>query len=427
MDNRKRPANNQGSEGLELTVVLHWKPEQVPLEKLIYMPSLQRGLLAKTSRLSADIPQKIRHFSIPSDQISRIYRNRAILDSALNITLEKETFRGQKPNDLFIYARKLEEKYSADISRMRLFLDELLLTPGDFISKTHDLLYLVKNFSKEELFEPGKMLQGVRTSIPAGLEELIEEFREIPTEDRSKQVLAGWLLHFAVLHSLPSEALAARLIHRLYLRSVNCDADNLLFFLPELLSQQIQYRKIAEQLKYKDWQSFRKSDLSAILNFGLKIQLESLERTNDMLREIYQGIVEYEDMTPRQRNMVNYFFEEAFRNGRPETTNLNPRQQKIIELIHERHFISTKDLSLLFRVNRKTIQRDFTELLDLGIVRAMGFGSALRYTVPIRLKLHQKLESYQNVNLGEQMLQISLFGTSQETKKPAAIMQQALF
>src|SRR5690606_12935187 len=129
--------------------------------------------------------------------------------------------------------------------------------------------------------------------------------------------------------------------------------------------------------------------------------------------------IEFEDLTPRQRNMVNFFFDEGFLFEKQDISQLNERQQKIMDLVYENHLVSTKDLSLIFRCNRKTIQRDFNELQETQLVRQMGNGADLRYTVNIKTKPHAKLERLQNIRLGEVPVQISLFGDSSESTKKA--------
>lgn len=407
------------------------KPEAI-IRPLAENPVLRQNLLLRAAKLCADIPAKISHFQLPEEKVENIYLHRALLDAATNVSIEKENLRNFTPSDLFGYAQKLEKKYSGDISLLRLITDNLVRSKLDMVSRINAACFYIKNFNNPSNSDLARTEMNVAPMFQAPLEDFIHELAHFAGEaNPSERILGGWLLHFAILNALSSEPhyqILARLAHKVYLQETGLGATGLLFLSPELLPQQQNYKKTVEQLKYRKWESFTGSDPARLFNFGLSVQVQALENTNELLQNVYHEMVEYDEMTPRQRNMVNYFFDEGFKSDRPETAGLNERQQKIIELIYERHFISTKDLSLIFRVNRKTIQRDFNELLDMNLVRAMGNGSALRYSVPIRMSPNPTLQKFQNVNLIENVLQISLFDSqSPKTTKPEAMHQRALF
>ncbi|MDX5321391.1 MAG: DeoR family transcriptional regulator, partial [Bacteroidota bacterium] len=270
-------------------------------------------------------------------------------------------------------------------------------------------------------FENQDITPNLENPLRDWVRELNQEASHYSGEEK---ILASWLIHYAVLCSYPAlkrYTVFARFAQLLFLKIHGLDGLGLLSLNLGLLPQQSIYKRACDQFKLKDTADLLNSDLTQFLNQCLEIHCAALQEANSHLRELYQDQIEYEDFTPRQRNMVNYFFDEGYKINKPETSHLNERQQKIIDLIFENHFSSTKDLSLIFRVNRKTIQRDFTELLDMGMVRQMGNGAALRYTVHIKDKPHARLEKLQNIRLGEVPVQISLFGEPEFHKKTPTI------
>lgn len=324
------------------------------------------------------------------------------------------------PDELFAYAGRLEEKYAGDISQLKFFADHLRTNDG-FSMAMERALHLFRHFDEQE--EVMRFFE--EQQPPFQLEGLLKTwFRELSEQSfsysPSEHILASWLVHFAVLSGMPSlkrHTVLARFAQNLYLKTVGMDACGLLSMNMAILPHQSMYKRACDQFRFKGTEDILSSDMNNLVLLGLRIHEAALRESNIQLRDIYQDQIEFEDLTARQRNMVNYFFDEGFQYEKPGTNGLNERQQKIIDLVYENHFVSTKDLSLIFRCNRKTIQRDFTELLDSGMVRMMGNGAALRYTVNIRTRPNSALERLQNIRLSELPTQISLFGEDAGSKK----------
>jgi DeoR/GlpR family transcriptional regulator of sugar metabolism len=58
--------------------------------------------------------------------------------------------------------------------------------------------------------------------------------------------------------------------------------------------------------------------------------------------------------------------------------------------------VSTKELVSEFECNRKTIQRDFTHLLELNLVKVIGQGSALKYSLNLDNQNNNPISQYQS-------------------------------
>lgn len=383
-------------------------------------PKFNRDLLDRTVAMALAIPQKQKHFGLHGKNLEERQTRQSILECAINVSLEQENFRNMQADELFAYASRLEEKYSGDISQLKFFSDHLSSEDG-FYSALERATFLFRNFDDQEevmrFFENQTFSPVLENPLRDWMRELSNESYDYSNQEK---ILASWFVHFAILSSLPAlkrHTVLARFGQYLYLKSQGLDALGLLGMNMAILPHQAMYKRAVDQFKFKVTADLLQSDMNNLVQLGLDIHLQALQNANLNLREQYQEAIEYEDLTPRQRNMVNYFFDEGFHLTKPETSHLNERQQKIIELIYENHFSSTKDLSLIFRCNRKTIQRDFTELLDMGMVRQMGNGAALRYTVHIKNKPYAKLERMQNIRLSEVPVQMNLFGDSEGHKK----------
>ncbi len=394
-------------------------------------PRFDKESLLKLARLAELIPQKLNHFQLDEKQLADQRHRRQLIDAAVNVSLEHENFRNLQADELFNYATRLEEKYAGDIGQLK-FLQDHLYTADGFYPALERAYYLFRHFDEQEevmrFFEKQESTHGLENPLRDWMRELDREAGEM---DVNEKVLASWFVHFSILCSLPAlkrHAVFARFAQTLFLNLHNLDGAGMLGISYGILPHQSIYKKAGDQLRFRGTDDLPHCDLSNLLSLAMNIHLQAMREANTNLRDLYQDMIEYEDMTPRQRNMVNFFFDEGFLLQKPDTASLNERQQKIIDLIYENHFVSTKDLSLIFRCNRKTIQRDFTELLDMGLVRQMGNGAALRYTVSLKNNYFNPMERLQNIRLGEIPVQISLFGDSGSNKKvPDAQSQPGLF
>jgi predicted HTH transcriptional regulator len=120
-----------------------------------------------------------------------------------------------------------------------------------------------------------------------------------------------------------------------------------------------------------------------------------LGRLKDLLRNYFRQQVDFDKLNPRQKNIMNYVFERGYKLKEIDDSILNKRQKLIMYIVQHRGFISTKELVNEFDCNRKTIQRDFQLLLDLGLVKSIGAGAGLRYCINLQEKGNPLMEKYQ--------------------------------
>lgn len=132
------------------------------------------------------------------------------------------------------------------------------------------------------------------------------------------------------------------------------------------------------------------------ISFGMQIFANQILRLKTLLRTYFRRQVEFDKLGPRQKNIMNYVFEHGYLLKEYDDNVLNQRQKLIMYIIQHRGFISTKELVSEFECNRKTIQRDFTTLLELNLVKVIGKGAGLKYAVNVTEHKHKYLNKYQS-------------------------------
>ncbi len=389
------------------------------LEQYLNRLNEPSGALSQIVTLTKRIPEKILHFKLPEDKLIDLKSRSSILDSALNAALDREHIRNFDAKSLFDFASKLEEKYSGEIAQLKFFLDQVDQHNSLMEAQAAAMYFVRHRESHEELMR----LKEAPASTSSIDRPIADWLMELESEQWSleEKVMASWFLHFGVLNVLGEEkdaALMARVMQWVYLQKSGIGSAGHLYLGLEFMREQSLYRQVCDQMKFKGNNALFTADLTNQYRFGLSMHSAAIQRLNRDLLQVYQSELEFDEYTPKQRNMVNFFFDEGYLHIPDlERLGLSDRLEEIMAHIYKEHFTSTKDMSLYFRCNRKTIQRDFNELLDKGLVRAMGKGAALRYTVSLEDK-PSDLAAYQNINMSDEPVQISLFGSTSGTKKP---------
>ena len=119
--------------------------------------------------------------------------------------------------------------------------------------------------------------------------------------------------------------------------------------------------------------------------------MEAFRHNVQELRHASIGLVKeqlnYQSLSPRQKNVMNFWLEKAFPIHKNKLNNLSLRQQEIVQILVRSGNVANKELATLFSVDRKTIQRDFNELVQLGIADQRGLGRNLKYYLDFRIYL----------------------------------------
>lgn len=258
------------------------------------------------------------------------------------------------------------------------------------------------------------------SSIPAPSvdvnDNLVSLFDELYNKSTMDKVLYNsWLLHHDIIkhaHFFKHKAMVARLLQYSYLKQHNMHLYGMLAIEEMLLKYKAEYSRLLNLIEQEDI-------LGEFMQFGALMHTKVLKNTEQRIKLLYRTDIGYKKLSPWQRNLSNYLFSKGFdMKLAGNNAELNTRQTEILQIILKDGFVSTKDMVEKFECNRKTIQRDFAELLEANLVRAIGKGSALRYGLSLKDKTNNYLERYQTVELDDALL------SATATRKPRSKMQE---
>jgi Fic family protein len=187
-----------------------------------------------------------------------------------------------------------------------------------------------------------------------------------------------------------SKSKFASLMQWFWLRKNKMDMHGLICLEHEIYINKLTYDQIINNAIQGE-----ENALNEQITFGLQLQQMQLGRLKDLLRNYFRQQVDFDKLNPRQKNIMNYVFERGYKLKEIDDSILNKRQKLIMYIVQHRGFISTKELVNEFDCNRKTIQRDFQLLLDLGLVKSIGAGAGLRYCINLQEKGNPLMEKYQ--------------------------------
>jgi Fic family protein len=224
--------------------------------------------------------------------------------------------------------------------------------------------------------------------------ELEALFEFLNSDSEFHPIVQSWMLHFRLLNiRLFSECTTkiASLLQHFWLKKKGMDVFGLLSIEHELYANKNEYQNFID-----DQQPHYINDQQQQFDFGMELYGMQLDRLKNLLRSYFRKQVDFEKLNPRQKNIMNYVFERGYKLKEIDDSVLNKRQKLIMYIIQNRGFISTKELVSEFECNRKTIQRDFTELTENNLVKVIGKGAGLRYAVNLTERKHEGLAQYQS-------------------------------
>lgn len=344
-----------------------------------------------------DLPEQFRDLEKNNSAILRNYYSNAIDHNLLDIKSVKYIInKNVKPNSLSeraIYQYMKAEEYLNEVSNEPLSLS--------MVYHLHKILItdLYNTHSEVSLFNKQVPRQAEKLNTEAELQlESLFEFLNNDTEFHP--IVQSWMLNFRILGMqlfAEGKSRIACLLQNFWLKKNDMDLHGLLTVEHEVYLNKIEYRSYFiehrplpdEKIEGED-----KYDLNHQLAFGLKMHSAQLNRVETLLQSYFRKQVDYEKLNPRQKNIMNYVFKRGYKLKDIDDSIINKRQKLIMYIIQHRGFISTKDLVSEFGCNRKTIQRDFTLLLELGLVKIIGAGSALRYALNLREHQSTELDQY---------------------------------
>ncbi len=150
-----------------------------------------------------------------------------------------------------------------------------------------------------------------------------------------------------------------------------------------------------EKFMLKDWNTHKSIKLNSLFPLNPKERLEedqtaffencftllidSFAETEELLIENLKKSIKYSELPPIAKNSFNYFFEMGFKKHYKSILALNDRQQAILRDVVFGRNVTTKQMVMKYRCDRKTVQRDFADLMEIGIVSFEGKTKTVNY------------------------------------------------
>jgi Fic family protein len=354
---------------------LHCVQEQIELSKIFEF---------------IDLPDGIRNIERVNSAILRNYYANALDNNLLEVKnvkyLVNKNLRASNMAERAVEQYQKAEQFVSEQLHEKLSIELL----GQIQKIIIDDLY--QNNKEINLFSTQNSRLPERLSMETEMElESLFEFLNNDTEFHP--IIQSWILHFRIMAiPLYSEAKSkfANLLQQFWLKKNKMDMHGLLCLEHEIYINKIAYDEIINNAILGE-----ENSLNEQIGFGLQLQQMQLGRLKELFKNYFRQQVDFEKLNPRQKNIMNYVFERGYKLKEIDDNILNKRQKLIMYIIQHRGFISTKELVNEFDCNRKTIQRDFQLLLDLGLVKSIGAGAGLRYCVNLHEKGNPLLEKYQ--------------------------------
>ena len=378
-----------------IVILLQKYEPQVTLEEIHYRNFHQQEELMKIFDF-IELPQNLQTIEQQNSGILRTYYANALDHNLIDIKTVKylynQNIRGkgitERAVEQYIKAEQwLQTQKNEPISIGMLYQLQQLL-----------ILNLYNNRDDVNLFSTQAVRSPEKLSPSAEME--LEELFEFMNNDTDYHpVVQSWILHFRLLNiRLFSEAQTkmASLLQHFWLSKKGMDAMGLLSVEHELYLNKNEYQNFfGEEATI--------TDLQSQVNFGMEMYSEQVNRIKMLLRSYFRKQVDFDKLNPRQKNIMNYVFERGFRLNEFDDKVLNKRQKLIMYIIQHKGFISTKELVNEFECNRKTIQRDFNALVELNLVKVIGQGAGLKYSVNLVERNNNGLSKYQTDLIAEEV------------------------
>lgn len=347
------------------------------------------------------IEKKIAFFSLSDEEIQKLKTAAADIEAACIFGIATETINTKSPEDIYKFCRTVEENYSEQLAHYKEWRNDALKSLK--INEAKDILLLAKGLSptnngevaSDDLYDISSCYNQIISANTGGV------FTQSFMLRLAMQILQPFKKQ---IHSYPALAQQA------YLSSHNKTLGGLVNINLEILANKAEYETKLAPLANLSSVELSNTDLSPILSLGYAYIEAALQRVDEALKVIYREKINYYKKDARIRNLINYKYSKGIEYLDPLNDDLNERQQKILNYLFAKRYLGTKELSLSFRCDRKTIQRDFTKLLSSEMVSSTGNGSALKYCINLKNNGYDMLEIHSTAVRRRDDYQESLFG-----------------
>jgi hypothetical protein len=379
--------------------------EEYPLN---YRPDFERE--ANLQKLYATLERKITFFSLPEKEIKNLAAAGTDIELCCIVGFDTETLNGLQPEEIYNFCLAIEEKYSPNLTHIEAWQSKN--SNSITFDRAEPMLGLIaalaKNYGNE--FAPSLDVAGLRPC-----------FSHIIKPENGGAFTQSWMLRLVLQLIQPFKNYPLSypaLVQSVFLKNKNYTLKNLLHLNLETLNHKKAFADLLEPYYGLRASELRTIDLTPALELGYNITEESLNRIDGLLRQQYRQTVGYAKRDPRMRNLLNFLFDKGIDGLAPHIEEFNERQQQIVKYLFAKRYLGTKELTLDFKCDRKTIQRDFAKLLSTEVVRSTGNGSALKYCINLKTNGYDLLEIHSTPVRRKDEYQENLFGEEiWETKK----------
>lgn len=152
---------------------------------------------------------------------------------------------------------------------------------------------------------------------------------------------------------------------------------------------------VFEKYLFKDWSTHQSvkfnslfplnysdrmdTDVTAFFENCAGLSAESMTQVEEAILKQLKIDVGYNKLSPIKKNSFNYFFELGLPKHYKEIGGLHDRQKSILKDVIFNRSVTTKQMVMKYRCDRKTIQRDFSDLMEVGIVIQEGKTKTINY------------------------------------------------
>lgn len=341
-----------------------------------------------------DLPENIINIEQQNSSIVRNYYANAIDHNVVDIKKVKYIVNQN------IRAKGISERAVEQFHKAEIWLESQIDQPLN-LGMIHQLQRMLiddvyNNKEDVNLFSAQAARLPERLDMASEME--IESlFDFVNTDEEFHPIHQSFILHFRLLGiKIFSEAKSkmASLLQHFWLKKKGFDLKGLLSLEHEIYTCKNEYQNFIFDANAEQTHE-QANDLNAQIAFGMELFEEQLERLKFLFQKYFRKQVEFDKLNSRQKNIMNYVFERGYKLKEIDDSVLNKRQKLIMYIIQNKGFVSTKELVGEFECNRKTIQRDFTELTNLNLVRIISQGAGLRYAVNLNEEKNTIMEKYQ--------------------------------
>ncbi len=365
---------------------------------LVYTPDFERE--NRLQALYTLIEKKITFFSLSKTELEKLNTVVTDIEAACILGFDSETLNTELPEDIYNFCRAIEEKYSPQLTHYKAWQNNALKALK--ISEAKDVLKLISGLSENNSGEV----------VSDDLNDITNCFNYIENTHSNAVFTQSWVLRLAMQILQPFKNQASSypaLVQSAYLATNKKMLNGIVGINLEVLRTKKEYE---EQLKsvLQSATKLSSMDLTPLLALGYDCMEAALQRVDNSLRNIYRSKIEYSKKDARIRNLLNFLYNQGISYLEPLKAELNERQLQIVKHLFAKRYLGTKELSLNFRCDRKTIQRDFTKLLSSEVARSTGNGSALKYCINLKNNSYDMLEIHSTAVRFREDYQESLFG-----------------